>query len=290
MKTKVFLLSAAILPLAVSCGTAGHATFSDAKVEQVAKFISCDIDGERLLFPISNSGPDALSFADWPVFSKDMDEEDLAAYNGEAKRKGMPRVDMEGLDKWNKLCDRKVNKSIARRAQKLFTIPGLMTAYVADSIGLDALRPKPQLFIHYFGASQDVLKEARGAEDIILEYEDYTKPLIRERLTDDGETNVHLAYRSVKKASKVYAVTDVVYLDGGKMLYLLYLIDDGRSHYTRNTRSGVRELAYDFRSVRVFAEWDIGNWQLVSQYIRQYCDHMTFSICHAKDFGWQNVR
>jgi len=263
--------------MCASCGVVQYVDKEEVKTEQIVRYISCDVDGKWLYFPIYNTGNALVPFASYIVFWEEMTEDDLSSYYKKEKPRNPVEVSEADLNKWNRLCDKVALRFMGRGIEKVFTIPGIISAYISDSVSVAHKRPKSDLFVYCFPETQRVIKEEVPCRDIFIEYGDMDNDLSYERLITNKKNHGGVVYRAVRSAGRYVVVIDDLYLDNGKMLRLVYPLD-GQIHYTGTSETGFKYLfSYSFNPY-----WKGKNWLMISQYIRQYCDQMTFEIYRAK--------
>ena len=242
--------------------------------------VSCDLPTiGKTTFPLIMNIDERWSItpADkYAVFTQEMDADTLEKYNIEAKRREMHWLEKEDYDKWITICKNGMTRHMRTNAEVLFTIPGRVMAFIADSIAFTEIKPQPSMLVAstFFASPYPYWSN----DSRMSTYEDITVPLIYERnITSHQGSKLPHSYRTLEYKgtgqNKVLYVIDLFYLFEGKMIYLEYPILGIANPANINNQVSFGKSK--------FQTFNLDNWLVSAQYINDYCDHLTANIYHA---------
>lgn len=222
MKSYLICLIAALL---VSGFAANAQEGERIAVERIGDAALCSFDGNIFSFP---------TLEQWQVLTS---LEDMRG---------------EGLSKWRRVSARYARK-FASGGEFLFSVPGIVTVYTADSLGSAEMTPKAEAMSFSDGEFTHIRQEA---------YQDASRDIF--------------IFRSLAKRGKADVLVDRLYMKDGVMLVLMYPID-GKDHYPGDARgTGIYSRKGE-------EWWDIDKEKLVSlMYIQGICDKISVNILRSK--------
>lgn len=263
-----FLPTMAAVLLVSSCSVQRFAFTENVNVSREGKEMSLSFDGdEEFCFDIpgeyayfSTISPESVI-----MFSKEMTEADLQKYNNEDTGHGS--ISNSDYEAWEEQWQKLARKYIRSDAEAIFTMPGKVTAFIADEIALEKMTPQPELIVF-----------PPNYSELSWNYENFKDISVYERhitLSPLPDASKRYVYRNLifDKKAGVAVVIDTFYTGEGQMIYLMYPIDGKKAHWIRD-----RYIHNPGEGLK----WNpLVDLLMTTQYIRYYCDRMTWSIGSA---------